>query len=63
VRERLGRCPVAFAVFDLGHAGAYAGCLATFVPRYLYVRGTIDATRAYDQYSVDIANCGGEVPE
>jgi hypothetical protein len=51
-------------VFDLGHAGAfaYAGSLATFVPGYLYVRGTIDVTRAYDQYNVDVANCAGAVP-
>jgi RHS repeat-associated protein len=53
------------AVFDLGHAGAfaYAGSLATFVPGYLYVRGTIDVAKAYDQYNVAVTNCAGAVPK
>jgi RHS repeat-associated protein len=48
---------------DFAHAGgiAYAGSLATFIPGYLYVRGTIDVAKAWDQYNEDMANCAGAV--
>jgi len=60
-----GGVEAAATAFDLGHAGgfAYAGSLGTFIPGYLFVRGTRDVTKAWNQYNVGVMNCAGGVPK